>query len=146
MDIFVIKRTCAFCQREYKDLVIDKRISHPNICYCCRKRIISEMEDTNKQKRTVNCRNLYSSGAAEAYAASVNLLAVEFLVKKNDPESYSKYINIFYTLTDEDLDELDFILSLNRHISTVGAMITQGDYDSLLDILIEYLEEKEDEK
>lgn len=99
-----------------------------------------EKEQTSK---SVNCRNLYSSAPAEGYAAAVNLLAVEYLVKRDDPEGYGRYINIFYKLIDEDLDELDFRLGLNRHISTVGAMITQGDYDSLIRDLVEYLEEKE---
>lgn len=108
---------------------------------------IAALENTpdkkERESRSVNCRNLYSNNPSEGYAAAVNLLAVEYLVKRNDPEGYKKYINIFYKLTDEDLDELDFRLGLNRHISTVGAMITQGDYDSLIQDLIEYLEEKE---
>jgi len=108
---------------------------------------LEKTPDEKEQKsRNVNCRNLYSSNPAEGYAAAVNLLAVECLVKRDDPEGYGRYINIFYKLTDEDLDELDFRLGLNRHISTVGAMITQGDYDSLIEDLIEYLEEKEKEK
>lgn len=80
----------------------------------------------------------------DAYNAAVNILAVEFLVKERAIEKYSRYIKILYTFDTLDLLCLDISLSFNKHISNLGAMITQGDYDSQRDILFAALKEKQE--
>ena len=77
---------------------------------------------------------------AEAYVTAVNILAVEYLIKQNNYEEYSKWIRIVYCLTEDDLYMLQSWLSINMHTSSLGAMITQGDYESQRRILMEFLE------
>lgn len=79
----------------------------------------------------------------DVFNAAVNILAVEFLVKANDRDTYSKYIDILYTFDEIDLDLLYILLSLNMHIDNLGAMITQGDYDEQKEKLLYELERKE---
>lgn len=81
-----------------------------------------------------------------AFNAAVNILAVEFLVKTNDKESYSRYINILYSFDEIDYETLFIRLDLNMHLSNLGAMITQGDYNCQKEILFEMLEDKEKNK
>lgn len=69
----------------------------------------------------------------------VNILAVEFLIKTNDAESYSKWISIANTMDEVDNKNLYFTLALNRHINNLGEMITQDDYKSLKEDIFEYL-------
>lgn len=89
-----------------------------------------------------NERFLYLSAEAEGYVAAINILAVQYLIKTPDVMEYSRLVDIVYGLTDEELNELDFYLSMDTNISTIGAVITNGDFDKLLKILLEYLKEK----
>ena len=93
---------------------------------------------------TVRCRNPYKNIVTEAYITAINILAVEYLVKTNNPEEYSRRINQVYELTDEDLEILYIWLSLNMHTSSLGAMITQGDYDNQRDELMTFLDHPEE--
>ena len=87
-------------------------------------------------------RDPYRSTLAEAYVTAVNILAVEYLIKTQDEETYGKYCDIVGELSIEELDDLQFELSFNMHTSSLGAMITQGDYDEQKRILIDYLDSK----
>ena len=77
----------------------------------------------------------------EAYTASVNILAVEYLVKDNNPEEYAKFIEKMHKLDKCDLASLYIHLSHNMHTSSLGAMITQGDYDFQKEALLAFLED-----
>lgn len=85
----------------------------------------------------------YASEAAEGFVTAVNILAVEYLVKQNNFDEYSRWINVLYTFAEEDLEDLQLYLSINKHTSSLGAMITQGDYDHQREILMDFLKEKE---
>lgn len=89
-------------------------------------------------------RDPYKNSETAAYVTAVNILAVEYLVKTNDPEEYSRRIDQVYKLSEEDLTVLFVRLDLNRHISSLGAMITQGDYDGQLEDLIDFLDNGRD--
>ena len=89
-------------------------------------------------------RNPFKCIEAEAYVTAINILAVEYLIKTNDPEEYSRRIHQVYSLTDDDLSILWCRLSINMHTSTLGAMITQGDYDHQLENLFEFLDHPEE--
>ena len=79
-----------------------------------------------------------SERAQRAFNAAVNVLAVEYLIKENRPDLYEKYINILYGYDNDHLEMLDIWIGFNRHIQNLGAMITQGDYDSIRrDLLVE---------
>lgn len=80
-----------------------------------------------------------------AFNAAVNILAVEFLVKTDNEEEYSKWINKVYSLDDTDLEVLNVCLSLNMHTKNLGEMITQGDYDTQKGILFNALDRYERE-
>lgn len=84
--------------------------------------------------------NLYSCSEAAGYVAAINILAVEYLVRTNNPKEYARRVNQVCSLSMTQLDELDFVLELNRHISTLGAMITHGDYGSLVVDLLMFLD------
>lgn len=88
----------------------------------------------------LDCKNPYKSPATEAYVTGVNILAVEYLIKKNDRDTYGKYIDILYSLSVTNLEHLQFLLSFNAHTSSLGAMITQGDYDRQVIELIGFLD------
>jgi hypothetical protein len=80
---------------------------------------------------------------ADAYVTAINILAVEYLVKTQNPEEYSRRTNQVSALTDDELSVLWVWLSMNRHTSTLGAMITRGDYEYQRDDLLEFLDDPE---
>ena len=80
---------------------------------------------------------------ADAYVTAINILAVEYLVKTQNPEEYSRRVHQVYELTDDELSSLWVWLSMNRHTSSLGAMITQGDYEYQRDDLLEFLDDPE---
>lgn len=82
----------------------------------------------------------YVNDLAEAYVTAVNILAIEYLVKQNNYDEYGKWVEIVYRLTEEELYTLQARLSINAHTSSLGAMITQGDYESQREDLMEFLE------
>ena len=88
--------------------------------------------------------NPYKSYIADAYTTAINILAVEYLIKTDNREEYSRRINQVYELTANELDILHVRLSLNQHTSSLGAMITQGDYESQRDDLLYFLDHSED--
>ena len=79
------------------------------------------------------------------FNAAVNILAVEYLVKRNDREQYSKYLEILYAFDDIDMACLEIDLSFNKHIENLGCMITQGDYDYQKEILLSAIKDKKGE-
>lgn len=81
---------------------------------------------------------------AYAYVTAINILAVEYLVKVYNEEEYSRRCNQVNDLTETGLSILRYWLSINRHASTLGAMITQGDYDHQRDNLLYFLDHPED--
>ena len=85
-------------------------------------------------------RDPYWHTFAEGYVTAINILAVEYLIKTKDEETYGKYCDIVNKLSIEELDDLKFALSFNMHTSSLGAMITQGDYDHQREILMDYLD------
>lgn len=89
-------------------------------------------------------RNPFVSIEADAYTTAINILAVEYLVKTDNREEYSRRINQVYELTTDELAILWAWLSINRHTSNLGAMITQGDYEHLRDDLFDFLDHPED--
>ena len=84
--------------------------------------------------------NPYVSIEADAYITAINILAVEYLVKTHNPEEYSRRAHQVNALTDDELSILWVWLSMNRHTSSLGAMITQGDYEYQRDDLFEFLD------
>lgn len=91
-------------------------------------------------------RDPYKNIMADAYTTAVNILAVEYLIKTDNKEEYSRRIEQVYALTEIELDILYYRLSLNMHTSNLGAMITQGDYDTQREELFYFLDELEEEK
>lgn len=94
------------------------------------------MQDTS----TVFRRDPYKNFVTEAYCTAINILAVEYLVKTYDREEYDRRVQQVYELTEIDLAILHTYLSLDKHTSTLGAMISQGDYESQRDDLIYFLD------
>lgn len=82
----------------------------------------------------------YTNTLAEAYVTAINILAVEYLVKTNNEEEYGKWADVVSRLSDDELNILEVSLSFNAHTSSLGAMITQGDYESQRETLMEFLE------
>lgn len=85
-----------------------------------------------------------------AYNAAINILAVEYLVKTYNFETYKKYTDAVHDIC-RDVScyiSLYVDLSHNMHINNLGEMISQGDYDRqkerLLYILDTYLKESEE--
>ena len=93
---------------------------------------------------TVHRRDPYKNIVTDAYITAINILAVEYLVKTNNPEEYSRRIHQVYDLTDDELEILYIWLSLNMHTSSLGAMITQGDYDKQREELMTFLDHPEE--
>ena len=87
-------------------------------------------------------RDPYCGPFAAAYTTAINILAVEYLIRTEDDKTYGKYCDIVNKLSEDELDDLEFALSFNKHTSSLGAMITQGDYDEQKRILIDYLDSK----
>lgn len=89
-------------------------------------------------------RNPFVSVEADAYVTAINILAVEYLVKTDNHEEYSRRCDQVSNLTEDELSILWCWLSINRHTSSLGAMITQGDYDGQRDDLLYFLDHPED--
>ena len=89
-------------------------------------------------------RDPYKSNIADAYTTAINILAVEYLIKTDDREEYSRRVQQVYKLTETELDILHIYLSLNMHTSSLGAMITQGDYDYQREELLHFLDHPEE--
>ena len=89
-------------------------------------------------------RDPYKSYEAAAYVTAINILAVEYLIKTNDREEYCRRVHQVYELTEDELNNLHIYLSLNRHVSSLGAMITQGDYEDQREDLLYFLDHPED--
>ena len=84
-------------------------------------------------------RDPYCGPYAAGYATAINILAVEYLIKTQDEDTYGYYCDIVNKLSEDELYDLYLLLSFNMHTSTLGAMITQGDYDAQWCILMGYL-------
>lgn len=78
----------------------------------------------------------------EVIDASVNILAVEYLVKTDNREEYGRQVDKLFKRSIDDLQSLHIRLSLNMHIRNLGEMITQGDYEYQKERLLEFLEER----
>lgn len=89
-------------------------------------------------------RDPYRSDIAAAYTTAINILAVEYLIKTDNREEYSRRVKQVYELTEDELVILDVYFSLNRHDSSLGAMITQGDYEGQREDLLDFLDHPED--
>ena len=87
-------------------------------------------------------REPYASEAAGGYVTAINILAVEYLIKTNDEPTYANLCKKVSELSQHELEHLQFIFSFNKHNSTLGAMITQGDYDYQKKLLLDFLEEE----
>lgn len=85
-------------------------------------------------------RDPYKNPETAAYCTAINILAVEHLIKTNNPEEYRRRCKQVSALTEDELVILHIWLDLNKHISTLGAMITQGDYASQLEDLYNFLD------
>lgn len=96
---------------------------------------------SNEDWKLTVYKNPYISEIAEAYVTAVNIVAVEYLVKKQDEEEYHKRCSQIYELDEFDLLRLQTSLSYNKHTSSLGAMIMQGDYNIQRRILIDFLDE-----
>lgn len=92
----------------------------------------------------IHTRDPYKNTETDAYCTAINILAVEYLVKTNNREEYSKRVHQVYELTEDELSILYIDLSLNKHTSTLGAMITQGDYDEQRESLLYFLDHPEE--
>lgn len=89
-------------------------------------------------------RNPFVSTEADAYVTAINILAVEYLIKTNNEEEYSRRCKQVSELTEDELSVLWCWLSINHHTSTLGAMITQGDYEDQREDLLYFLDHPED--
>lgn len=80
----------------------------------------------------------------DAFNACVNILAVEYLVKENNEELYGKYIDKLYKIFKNYNEKVCAFecWSIFYHIINLGEMITQDDYDSLKEELLDKLEEE----
>lgn len=88
----------------------------------------------------IYARDPYKNPETAAYVTAINILAVEYLVKTFDWEEYSRRVEQVYALTEEELTVLHLYLDMNRHISSLGAMISQGDYDGQCEELLDFLD------
>ena len=93
----------------------------------------------NMNQRDLIYRYPYNNEAAEGYVTAVNILAVEYLIKTNNRAEYTRLIDILHLLDELELEDLQFNFSFNRHTSSLGAMITQGDYEYQREFLLGYL-------
>ena len=94
--------------------------------------------------RHIYATNPYKNEQTEAYITAINILAVEYLVKTYKYEEYIRRVLQVRELDYNDLITLDVLLSLNMHTSSLGAMITQGDYDTQLEVLLDFLDHPEE--
>ena len=108
-------------------------------------KILQEKLKKNKKKsRNIADSTVYTDYKHEAWVAALNILATEFYVKTNQPEKYTYYCEQLNKLDDTDLECLHIWLSLNRHITSLGHMMSHGDYEQAKDNLFEFLEERND--
>ena len=89
-------------------------------------------------------RDPYKNIETDAYCTAINILAVEYLLRGYDPEEYIRRGKQVSALTEDELIVLYIDLSLNMHTSTLGAMVTQGDYETQRERLIYFLDHPED--
>jgi hypothetical protein len=108
----------------------------------CRAIVSLEKEKPNDTKtRNIADATVYTDFKHEAWVAALNILATEFYVKTNQPEKYTYYCEQLAKLDDNDLECLHIWLSLNRHITSLGHMMSHGDYEQAKDNLFDFLEE-----
>lgn len=98
-----------------------------------------------EKTRNIADRTVYTDYKHEAWVAALNILATEFYIKTNQPEKYTYYCEQLNKLDDTDLECLHIWLSLNRHITSLGHMMSHGDYEQAKDNLFEFLEERTNE-
>lgn len=91
-------------------------------------------------------RDPYKNQLTEAYCTAINILAVEYLIKQRREDEYSRRVDQVTRLDEDELNTLYWKLSLNMHTSTLGAMITQGDYDYQREALLSFLDEIEEDE
>ena len=88
----------------------------------------------------------YIHNEADAYVTAINILAVEYLIKTDNKEEYSRRAEQVSELTDYELTYLWIELSLNMHTSSLGAMITHGDYEHQKEALLNFLDHYKEEE
>lgn len=93
------------------------------------------------KNNSVTDQTVYTDYKHEAWVAALNVLAVEFLAKTNQPDKYTQYCERLSTLTDDELDILHIDLKINHHITSLGHMLSHGDYDWVKGALFEFLGE-----
>ena len=96
------------------------------------------VNETSNWRYMIN-RNPYKNNVAEAYVTAINILAVEYLIKTHNENEYSILCERLSKFEEFELEVLFIDLNLNMHTSSLGAMITQGDYDIQKERLLEAL-------
>lgn len=89
-------------------------------------------------------RNPFVSIEADAYVTAINILAVEYLIKTDNYDEYTRRCEQVNMLSEDELSCLWVCLSLNMHTSSLGVMITQGDYEHQREELIYFLDHPEE--
>lgn len=89
-------------------------------------------------------RDPYKNIETDAYCTAINILAVEYLLRGCNPEEYIRRGKQVSELTENELTLLYVDLALNKHTSTLGAMVTQGDYNTQRENLLWFLDHPED--
>lgn len=93
------------------------------------------------KNNTVCARTAYTDFKHEAWIAALNILAVEFLVKTNQPEKYQHYRDELDSLSDDNLTIMHAYFDMgNGHTTSLGHMLSHGDYDSLKETLFDLLD------
>ena len=79
------------------------------------------------------------------FDACNNILAAEYLFRKNDREEYQRRITQLseIQLNDELMYELHFRMALNWDYMNIGFMYTSGCFDKQLKILTDFLDASE---
>lgn len=86
----------------------------------------------------------YQNNEAEAYTTAINILAVEYLVRTYNWGEYTKRCKQVYELTTAELISLYVTLSMNKHTSNLGAMISHGEFGGQRDDLLYFLDHPEE--
>lgn len=89
-------------------------------------------------------RNPFVSIEADAYVTAINILAVEYLIKTDNYVEYVRRGDQVDALSEDELSCLWVCLSFNMHTSSLGAMITQGDYEHQREALFDFLDHPEE--
>lgn len=89
-------------------------------------------------------RDPFVSNEADAYVTAINILTVEYLIKTDNDAEYERRGKQVNALSEDELTCLWVCLSLNMHTSSLGAMITQGDYDHQREKLFDFLDHLEE--